>query len=64
MQVNWTKENDRKLVLDVIIPIGCEASVVLPFTSVRVSVSDKLISDAGPIILSSGKYRLVAEIDK
>lgn len=64
MQVNWTKENDRKLVLDVIIPIGCEASVVLPFTSARVSVNDKPISDAGPIILSSGKYRLVAEIEK
>ena len=60
VQVNWEKENEQTFILEVIIPIGCEASVILPFPAKQATINDEPVSDTGSIRLSSGKYRVVA----
>lgn len=59
LSVTWNN-SDESFVLDLEIPVGCEAEVKMPFTGSTVKVNGKKHRSGELLTIPSGKYRIAS----
>ena len=59
LSVRWEKTD--AFVMDVVVPVGCRASVVLPVEGNEVSCNEKSLDKAQSLSLTAGKHHIVSK---
>ena len=61
LKSRWEK-SDSLFTMDVQIPVGSTATVILPVTSKQVSVNGEVLGTSGNLEISSGNYQIRCEL--